>query len=257
MNRSVQRPGTTIAAFNNPPRRCPQYPDCANANGFCPLGVHPSPKRLCGWLDRKDGCPRGQTCTYFHPLCEKPRCDDRRCVFLHSQCGAPNVKAFRCGRNFVMPRQNEFIKTASAAKAEDPELKSALPGQIRFNLLLLQKMTGGQSLPVQETVSRALKHLDTLEGQIERDRTALAEKTRENDALVALNKETKQTLEDVLSSVEKQKAQAAQAAPVVHVEEAQDRQMADAFLQQLENVRNQLLEMPTLGNLLTDALRIK
>lgn len=65
-------------------------------------------------------------------------------------------------------------------------------------------MIAGQSVPVQETISRALKHLDTLQEQIERDRTALADKAKENDALVALNKKTNQSLQHALSSIEKQ-----------------------------------------------------
>jgi len=115
MIRSAQSPGstTTSTASKDHSRRCPQYPDCPYSNRVCPLGVHPSPKRLCSWLTLKDDCPRGQTCTYYHPLCEKPRCDARRCVFLHSKCGAPNIKAFWLGRSIVMPRQHEFIKSAT------------------------------------------------------------------------------------------------------------------------------------------------
>lgn len=111
----ARRAATNIGgrAQSDAPRsvlRCPRYPDCPNGNNFCPLGVHPSPKRLCGFLPC---CTRGVTCTYFHPICDLPNCvGGKKCSFLHPKNGAPNIAAFRLPKGFVMPRQGDYLPGA-------------------------------------------------------------------------------------------------------------------------------------------------
>lgn len=160
--------------------RCSAYPDCNS--GTCPY-VHPKPDKLCSWLP---DCVRGDTCTYFHPICDKgTECKSKKCVFLHPKGPCSNLQPWLQGRGKRLPSAADIRNAANAANAQPKKIHYAVTDSIREavrEIMGMMRMEPNRyPHGMQETMPRLLRYISTLDAEVDKDKAAQAKTEEELD----------------------------------------------------------------------------